>query len=694
MSAPRLDVLNGDLSGRSYRLEEREFVIGRGRSCDLVIPKRYISREHAKIIKNDAGFVIGALSRKNPVVVADRPIQKHVLEDGDEFELCGIRFRFRQAGPGQKAAPPPQDLGSGSTMGWEGDTEDGFMLNQGELVRSRTADRKSRDERKGKDKRRSSKRRSWDEDSEPPPRRTQREALARAKETEPSDAHGRGRGADDSWESAPKDDGWQSAPKDDGWESAPKGDDGWQSLPEDEISKDDDDGWQSAPKGDDGWKSAPPDDSWGEEERGGRGGARAPSDSWETEGRKRERERLSESGPVQAGGWESDEAPPRRQASGVVFDVEDDVDDREQTGALSAKKLSHLSSKGSGSGFHGESDGERTAELGKAVDPDDPDYDPFAEIDSEKPKERKTDPAREKALKIMSIIGIFGIVLAFMFLQQIKKEVPPTVSKEDEVVRVRVGQAKLFTIGWRTTNRPNTTARARLDGEPQEWDFLNPNDPIAKIEWMLPILEGRSLFLVRGLAEGETTFQIFFPESNRIKIYTVAVEGVDPHAEARDRRKAEFAKKPVRELDRIARGAFQAGKRYRDDRELPHKEGYYRQAALRFQEAFDAAEALAAKEGSGGRVSARTRTLLNQCEDMEQKSATDWEEYVRRQFERYKAMTRANDAIPERTVQLKKVLRAIDHSCDERFIRLNIVLKEWHRETLKGARKCEHDKSD
>ena len=61
MSRPRLDVLSGDLSGRSYVVDEDEFVIGRGRNCDLVIPKRYISREHARIVRSRSRLAAGAL---------------------------------------------------------------------------------------------------------------------------------------------------------------------------------------------------------------------------------------------------------------------------------------------------------------------------------------------------------------------------------------------------------------------------------------------------------------------------------------------------------------------------------------------------------------------------------------------------------------------------------------------------------
>ncbi|MGE0706449.1 MAG: FHA domain-containing protein [Planctomycetota bacterium] len=644
MTRPRLDILSGELSGRSYTLEEDTFVIGRSRSCDLVIPKRYVSRQHARIVREGRDFVIDGLSEKNPIVVEDQPIREHLLQDGDEFELCGIRFRFRVPVPGE-APPVQQTQHSGSGVGWQEDTEGGFGRKGG---RGRPKQKDAQDSWRDEPPRQQG---GWDEDSAGAPPR------------------------DDSWEDEAAG-GWRDDSRARGAPAPAYG-----SPPPLTVRGGQEDSWQDARGG-----KQLDEDSWQAEPRGAVGGA-VDDDSWADEGGG------GGKGGGGTGGGKGRQTGRGQQASRagqVVFEVEESDDPREQTGAVAAKKLQQLSSRGSGSGVR-ESDGERTAELGKALDPDDPDYDPFKELESQKAKEKVTDPAKEKTLRLLSVVGLLGIVLAVVIQQRIKDKGPTIIEKVPEAIRLRVGQSSLFTVGWVKADPPRSTTMTKLDGEPTDRDYYNPDDPIARVEWMLPILESRSLFLIRAMAEGTTEFRVEFPESNKIKVWTIEVEGLDPHVQDRDKHKAECAKKPARVLDREAREAFASGERYRADRELPHKEGYYRAAYLRFSEAYDAAEALSSIEGKSGGTSKATRALLLSCEDNEQKALSEWEEFVRRQFETYKAMVHHNDPREDQVRQLQRTLRAISHSCDVRYRRLHAILTELHRQPLKGGTKCQHD---
>ena len=65
MGAPlvgEVEVLSGDLSGRHYAVHEDGFMIGRSSGCDLVLPKRYISRQHARIERDGARRHAGAVA--------------------------------------------------------------------------------------------------------------------------------------------------------------------------------------------------------------------------------------------------------------------------------------------------------------------------------------------------------------------------------------------------------------------------------------------------------------------------------------------------------------------------------------------------------------------------------------------------------------------------------------------------------
>ena len=93
-----IEILSGDLAGRAYDIDEAPFTIGRKEDCAIVLPKRYVSRRHAEIVEEDGRYFVRGLSRKNPIVVGDAEVEEQELEDRGEFEICGIRFRFRAGG--------------------------------------------------------------------------------------------------------------------------------------------------------------------------------------------------------------------------------------------------------------------------------------------------------------------------------------------------------------------------------------------------------------------------------------------------------------------------------------------------------------------------------------------------------------------------------------------------------------------
>jgi len=100
---PVLEVMTGDLEGRSYLIDEDVFSIGRRNDNDLVVPKKHFSRRHAEILcRNGAFFVVG-LSVKNPIFQDENEHREIELRDGSEFEICDVRFRFR-AGKGVSGA--------------------------------------------------------------------------------------------------------------------------------------------------------------------------------------------------------------------------------------------------------------------------------------------------------------------------------------------------------------------------------------------------------------------------------------------------------------------------------------------------------------------------------------------------------------------------------------------------------------
>jgi pSer/pThr/pTyr-binding forkhead associated (FHA) protein len=75
------------------------FLIGRGSKCDLVLPHRSISREHAVITKERNGWFIEDLNSANGTWLDNEQIGKHKIANGDEVHISNhlLRFAFRSS---------------------------------------------------------------------------------------------------------------------------------------------------------------------------------------------------------------------------------------------------------------------------------------------------------------------------------------------------------------------------------------------------------------------------------------------------------------------------------------------------------------------------------------------------------------------------------------------------------------------
>jgi len=70
-------------------------LIGRGETCDLVLPTDDVSREHAVITRCWDGVQIRDLGSKNGVRVAGAPIAgEHRLRDGERVEIASFELRL------------------------------------------------------------------------------------------------------------------------------------------------------------------------------------------------------------------------------------------------------------------------------------------------------------------------------------------------------------------------------------------------------------------------------------------------------------------------------------------------------------------------------------------------------------------------------------------------------------------------
>lgn len=95
---PELEDLAG---GRRWPLGDRELLIGRDvPDADVRLPDPDMSRQHARIVRQNGGWVFEDLGPTNPSLINGEPYAgPHALQDGDELRIGGTPFRFSDRPP-------------------------------------------------------------------------------------------------------------------------------------------------------------------------------------------------------------------------------------------------------------------------------------------------------------------------------------------------------------------------------------------------------------------------------------------------------------------------------------------------------------------------------------------------------------------------------------------------------------------
>jgi serine phosphatase RsbU (regulator of sigma subunit) len=90
-----LELSSGTNSGRRYALSTRA-VLGRHPDCDIVLEEGAVSRHHAVVTRDEAGYFLEDLKSRNGTFLNSQPIDGRArLEDGDEIQICETHFIFR-----------------------------------------------------------------------------------------------------------------------------------------------------------------------------------------------------------------------------------------------------------------------------------------------------------------------------------------------------------------------------------------------------------------------------------------------------------------------------------------------------------------------------------------------------------------------------------------------------------------------
>jgi hypothetical protein len=87
---PVLIAYEGELKDKRWTLDQDHTTIGRSSDCDIVLPKRQVSRYHAQIERDDGGYLLRDLGSKNGTYVNGQKVygEPHRLRDGDEIQIA------------------------------------------------------------------------------------------------------------------------------------------------------------------------------------------------------------------------------------------------------------------------------------------------------------------------------------------------------------------------------------------------------------------------------------------------------------------------------------------------------------------------------------------------------------------------------------------------------------------------------
>jgi pSer/pThr/pTyr-binding forkhead associated (FHA) protein len=87
--------INGSFTGEEWILSERENTIGRTEENFILLPDPSVSRQHARIVMDEAGnYVVYDLRSSNSTAVNRKRITQSVLRNGDLVSFGNVAFRF------------------------------------------------------------------------------------------------------------------------------------------------------------------------------------------------------------------------------------------------------------------------------------------------------------------------------------------------------------------------------------------------------------------------------------------------------------------------------------------------------------------------------------------------------------------------------------------------------------------------
>lgn len=112
-SRAELTGVSSGVSGQSFALSSTRVLVGRIDSCDLRLEDSSVSSEHARLMRDSAGWRVVNLLSTNGTFVNDRKVSSSPLANGDHVRFGRVEFRFHDPDQGQ-----PVKAGTSNWVPW------------------------------------------------------------------------------------------------------------------------------------------------------------------------------------------------------------------------------------------------------------------------------------------------------------------------------------------------------------------------------------------------------------------------------------------------------------------------------------------------------------------------------------------------------------------------------------------------
>lgn len=117
----KIQAVTGDLAGQEISIE-RDMLVGRHQSADIVLQQAEISRKHAAFLLKEQALWVQDLNSSNGTFVNDARLEnaEALLQDGDIVQFAGLKFAVLQPAEAAAAEAQPEAAAAARKMNDQG----------------------------------------------------------------------------------------------------------------------------------------------------------------------------------------------------------------------------------------------------------------------------------------------------------------------------------------------------------------------------------------------------------------------------------------------------------------------------------------------------------------------------------------------------------------------------------------------